>query len=60
MAMVNDRNVDRVGTAIYQMQKLILRYLEMVMNGDLFDKAMECLNSLRLACVREDEGEIFN
>ena len=59
-AMINDRKVDRVGDAISQMQKIIERFITNSLKGDLFDKALECFNELRTACVREDEAENFN
>jgi ATP-dependent DNA helicase 2 subunit 2 len=59
-AMINDRKVDRVGDAIGQMQKIIERYITNSLKGDLFEKAMECFNELRTACIREDEAENFN
>lgn len=30
------------------------------MNGDLFEKALECLKALRKGCIDEDEAESFN
>ena len=58
--MINDRKVDRVGDAINQMQKIIERYITNSLKGDLFEKALECFNELRTACIREDEAENFN
>ena len=46
-AMINDRNVDRVGDAINQMQKMIERFISTSLKGDLFAKAIECLKELR-------------
>lgn len=59
-SMINDRKTDRVGEAISQMQKMIERFVESSLAGDLFDKAIDCLKGLREACVREDEAESFN
>ena len=39
---------------------MIKRQVDASIGGDLFDKAMECLLSLREGCVREDEAESFN
>ena len=41
--MINDRKVDRVGEAINQMQSLIERFVKNSLNGDLYEKALECL-----------------
>lgn len=30
------------------------------LKGDLFDKALECMKTLREACVKEDEAPSFN
>ena len=58
--MVNDRKVDRVGDAVNQMQNLIERFVKNSLKGDLYQKAIECLNHLRGACVKEDEAPAFN
>ena len=58
--MINDRKTDRVGDAIQQMQKLIERFVTHSLKGDLFDKALECMRTLREACVKEDEAPSFN
>ncbi len=58
--MVNDRNVDRVADALTQMQNMIERFVQNSLNGDLYEKAIECLVVLRETCVREDEGQAFN
>ena len=58
--MINDRKTDRVGDAISQMQKLIERFVTNSLKGDLFDKALECMRTLREACVKEDEAPSFN
>ena len=58
--MVNDRNIDMVGEAIEQMEKMITRFVTNSLAGDLFPKAIECLIALREACVKEDEAQKFN
>lgn len=58
--MITDRKVDRVGEAIQQMQNMIERFVNNSLNGDLYDKAIECLETLREACIAEDEGASFN
>jgi ATP-dependent DNA helicase 2 subunit 2 len=58
--MLSDRKEDLVQTAIEQMEKLIRRLIVTSMNGDLFEKALECLQSMREGCIREDEAESFN
>lgn len=42
------------------MQKMIEKFIESSLKGDLFDKAIECMRELRSACVREDEAGSFN
>lgn len=42
------------------MEKMIKRYIESSMSGDLFDKALHCLQALREGCAKEDEAESFN
>lgn len=58
--MISDRKVDRVSSAIQQMQALIERLVKNSLKGDLFAKALECLGELRQACVQEDEAPQFN
>jgi hypothetical protein len=45
--MVSDRKVDKVDIAIDQMKKIIERFVNNSLNGDLFEKALECLEALR-------------
>ena len=42
------------------MEKMIKRFIDSSMNGDLYDKALECLIAMREGCVKEDEAESFN
>jgi ATP-dependent DNA helicase 2 subunit 2 len=42
------------------MQAIIERYIRSSLNGDLYEKAFECLLELRLACISEDEAPTFN
>lgn len=58
--MVSNRKVDRVGDAIGQMQSMIERFVKNSLKGDLFDKALECLQAMRETCVREDEAQRYN
>jgi hypothetical protein len=39
---------------------MIERFVKNSLKGDLYDKAIECLKSLREGCINEDEGEVFN
>lgn len=41
--MVSDRKVDRVQDALRQMQSIIERYIRCSLNGDLYEKAFDCL-----------------
>jgi ATP-dependent DNA helicase 2 subunit 2 len=58
--MVSDRKVDRVGDALGQMQTMIERFVKNSLKGDLFDKALECLQAMRETCIREDEAQRYN
>ena len=58
--MVSDRTHDRVSSAISQMREIIDRYIRGSINGDIYDKAMECLLTLRESCITEDEAPVFN
>lgn len=58
--MISDRQTDRVSTAIRQMQQVIERYVRSSLNGDLYEKAFDCMNELRQASVKEDEAPTFN
>ena len=58
--MITDRKQDLVGAALDQMEKMIKRLIDSSMNGDLFDKAFDCLKTMREGCVEEDEAESFN
>lgn len=54
--MVNDRKHDRVSSAIAQLKVIIDRFIRASLHSDLYDKAFECLEALRAACVKEDEA----
>lgn len=41
--MITDRKEDLVQLALEQMEKMIRRFIDHSMSGDLFDKALECL-----------------
>lgn len=58
--MISDRRHDRVNSAISQMRDVIDRYIRGSINGDIYDKAIECLLTLRNSCVSEDEAPLFN
>jgi ATP-dependent DNA helicase 2 subunit 2 len=58
--MIKDRKTDRVSEAISQMSKMIERFVNTSLKGDLFDKAIECLKELRVASITEDEAPSFN
>ena len=58
--MISDRKIDRVESALHQMKDIIERYIRGSINGDIYDKAFECLQELRRACVTEDEAPFFN
>ena len=58
--MISDKKHDRVSSAISQMQDLILRYIRNSYQGDLYQKALDCIRVLRQACISEDEAPQFN
>ncbi len=58
--MVNDRKVDRVGEAVGQMQTMIERFVKNSLKGDLYEKAVLCLEAMRETCVKEDEAQKYN
>ena len=59
-AMVSDRKVDRVDSALNQLRDIIDRYVRGSTDGDLHPKALEMLKELRKTCVNEDEAPFFN
>jgi len=58
--MVSDRQVDWVSTAISQMTNIIKMFVRRSLNGNLYEKAFECLKQMRETCVKEDEAVSFN
>jgi len=58
--MIENRQVDLVSEAINQMMGLVERLVLSSMKADLYEKAFDCLKTLREACVKEDEGAVFN
>ena len=58
--MISDRKTDRVASAMRQIQTVIERYIRSSLNGDLYEKAWECLQQLRAAGISEDEAPTFN
>lgn len=58
--LLRDRQVDRVGPAIKQMQDLIIKLVEKSFQGNTYAKALNCLKNLRQGCIDEDEFEAFN
>ena len=42
------------------MQSIIERYIRCSLNGDLYEKAFDCLKEVRKACISEDEAPTFN
>lgn len=58
--MISDRKTDRVSSALKQMQAVIEKFIRSSLNGDLYDKAFDCLQAMRNAAVSEDEAPTFN
>ena len=53
--MIEYRREDLTDSAVEQMKRVIVELLD-----DSYDRAVECLSTLRRGCVQEDEGETFN
>ena len=58
--MINDREIDRVDEALTQMKAIILEFVKHSIQGDVYEKAIECLRSMRKACKDNDEAQPFN
>ena len=58
--MVKDRHTDRVIDAMGQISKIILRFVRDSFQGNMYDKAIDCLTVFRGKAVSEDEAAIFN
>lgn len=58
--MLSDRKEDLVEEAMSQMSQVIRRMVVSSMDGDLYDKAMECLLVMRQGSVDEDDVDDFN
>lgn len=58
--MITDRKVDRVSNALKQMQEVIKTFIRKSLSGDLYDKAFECLETMRRGAISEDEAQTFN
>jgi ATP-dependent DNA helicase 2 subunit 2 len=59
-AMLSRRDVDLVGKAIKQMKERIVKYVNESIKDSYYDKALECLRSLRAGCIQEEEPNAFN
>jgi len=59
-SMIKDRSADRVDAAVSQMQRIIEQLIMHSVEGDVYPKALDCLDTLRKGCVSEDEAEVFN
>jgi len=58
--MIHEKAEDLTNSAIEQMIKLIEKFIEESFQGNLYDKALDCLQELRKGCVEEDEAPAFN
>lgn len=58
--MINEKTEDLTSSAIKQMSELIMKFIEESFQGNLYDKALDCLKELRKGCVQEDEAPEFN
>eukprot|EP01064_Diplonema_japonicum_P025119 TRINITY_DN3609_c0_g1_i1.p1 TRINITY_DN3609_c0_g1~~TRINITY_DN3609_c0_g1_i1.p1 ORF type:complete len:761 (+),score=166.13 TRINITY_DN3609_c0_g1_i1:73-2355(+) len=59
-AMITRVDGDFVQQAITEMQNVITKLLQDSIRSQLYNKAKECIQALREACVCEDEAEAFN
>lgn len=59
-AMMKNRAVDLVETAITQMSAVIVQFVFEGFAGQFFDKAIDCIRALREGCLQNDESESFN
>eukprot|EP01059_Diplonema_ambulator_P034360 TRINITY_DN7646_c0_g1_i2.p1 TRINITY_DN7646_c0_g1~~TRINITY_DN7646_c0_g1_i2.p1 ORF type:complete len:759 (+),score=190.58 TRINITY_DN7646_c0_g1_i2:67-2343(+) len=59
-AMIRRVDGDFVGQAIKEMQVIITKLVQDSIGSQLYNKAKECVQALRDACVREDEPGAFN
>lgn len=58
--MINDRETDRVEDALTQMKSIILELIKNSIQGDVYEKAIDCLKAMRKACKDNDEPDSFN
>lgn len=58
--MVQDRTKDRVKDALAQLSEITEKYIRSSIDGDIYEKALECLQLLRETCISEDEAGTFN
>jgi ATP-dependent DNA helicase 2 subunit 2 len=58
--MINDREVDRVDEALTQMREIIINFVKDSIEGETYDKALDCLKIMRQGSVENDEPEVFN
>ena len=58
--MINERSVDLTDSAIEQMTELIEKFIKESFQGNMYEKALDCLQELRKGCIQEDEASSFN
>lgn len=58
--MLNDKTEDLASKAIEQMTNIIRKFIVESFQGNLYEKALQCLVELRKACIDEDEAPAFN
>jgi ATP-dependent DNA helicase 2 subunit 2 len=58
--MITDREVDRVDDALKQMREMILEFVRNSTQGDMYEKAIDCLKAMRKASADNDEADQFN
>ena len=58
--MINDREKDRVEEALTQMKQIILEFIKNSIQGDIYEKAIDCLRAMRKACKDNDEPGPYN
>lgn len=58
--MLNRKDEDLVEKAIMEMIQVVNKLLQESIGDQYFQKALDCINSLRSGCIKEDETNRFN
>ena len=58
--MIENKYEDLTITAIKQLQNIIIKFIQDSFKGSYYIKALDCVKSLREACISEEEPKLFN